>query len=55
MERLKDFSDYELKLLADAIWIRQRHFVAGDKKFKEYGKLLDEISEKVNYIPGMFI
>jgi hypothetical protein len=55
MERFKDLSEYELKLLADAVWIRQRHFIAGDRKFKEYGALLDEIQQIVDYKPGMFL
>ena len=54
MERFKDFSEYELKLIADAVWTRQRHFIAGDRRFREYGVLLDEIRERINYIPGIF-
>lgn len=55
MEKYKDFSEYELKLLADAVWTRQRHFIAGDRRFKEYGVLLDEIQKKVDYKPGVFL
>jgi len=55
MDRLKDFSEYELKLLADAVWTRQRHFIAGDRRFKEYGALLDEIQQIVDYRPGVFL
>ena len=54
MERFKDFSEYELKLLADAVWMRQRCFIAGDRRFKEYGVILDEIRERIDYIPGVF-
>ena len=54
MDKYKDFSDYELQLLADAIWRRQRRFIAGDRRFREYGVLLDEIRERINYIPGIF-
>jgi hypothetical protein len=54
MERFNDFSDYELKLFADAIWMRQRRFIAGDRRFREYGALLDEIREKIDYVPGVF-
>ena len=54
-ERFKDFSDYELKLLADAVWVRQRHYIAGDRKFKEYGAILDELQKLVNYQPGAFL
>jgi hypothetical protein len=54
MERFKDFSEYELKLLADAVWMRQRRFIAGDRRFREYGVILDEIRERINYVPGVF-
>jgi hypothetical protein len=54
MERFKDFSHYELKLLADAVWMRQRCFIAGDRRFKEYGVLLDEIRQRIDYVPGVF-
>ena len=55
MDKYKDFSDYELKLLADAVWTRQRHFIAGDRRFREYGALLDEIRQIVDYKPGVFL
>jgi hypothetical protein len=55
MERFKDFSEYELRLLADAVWVRQRHHIAGDRKFKEYGTLLNEIQKLVDYQPGVFL
>ena len=55
MDRFKDFSEYELRLLADAVWVRQRHYIAGDRKFREYGALLDEIQKLVKYQPGVFL
>lgn len=45
-------SEDQLKLLADAIWMRQRCFVAGDKRFKEYGVMLDTLLEDMNYVPN---
>ena len=45
------FTEEQIKLLADAIWMRQRCFIAGDKRFKEYGLILDELLEDMNYIP----
>ena len=54
MERFKDFSEYEMKLIADAVWMRQRCFIAGDRRFREYGALLDEIRERIEYTPGVF-
>ena len=54
MKRYEDFSDYELKLIADAVWMRQRCFIAGDRRFREYGALLDEIRQRIDYVPGVF-
>jgi hypothetical protein len=52
MNRFEDFTEQELKLLADAVWMKQRRFIAGDMKFREYGKLLDEILSPIGkYIP----
>jgi len=45
-------SEDQIKLLADAIWMRQRCFIAGDKRFKEYGQILDELLEDMNYVPS---
>ena len=55
MEKFNGLSKYELKLLADAVWTKQRHYIAGDKRFKEYGALLYEIQKLVFYKPGMFL
>jgi len=41
----------QIKLLADAVWMCQRCFIAGDKRFKEYGKILNELINDMNYIP----
>ena len=53
---MKDLSlsEEQIKLLADAIWMRQRCFIAGDKRFKEYGEMLDTLLEGMNYIPKRF-
>lgn len=29
MKRFEELNEYELKLLADALWMRQRCFIAG--------------------------
>lgn len=42
----------QVKLLADAVWMRQRCFIAGDKRFKEYGIMLETILEDTNHIPS---
>jgi hypothetical protein len=47
-------SEDQLKLLADAIWMRQRCFIAGDRRFKEYGAMLDTLLEDMDYTPQRF-
>jgi hypothetical protein len=47
-------SEDQIKLLADALWMRQRCFVAGDKRFKEYGLMLDELLDGMDYRPKRF-
>ena len=44
-------SEDQIKLLADALWMRQRCFIAGDRRFKEYGEMLNTLLEGVNYKP----
>jgi len=39
----------QVKLLADAVWMRQRCFIAGDKRFKEYGVMLENIVGDLEY------
>jgi len=45
------FTEEQVKLLSDAVWMRQRCFIAGDRRFKEYSELLDEILKDMNYVP----
>ena len=45
-------SEDQIKLLADALWMRQRCFIAGDRRFKEYGAMLDAPLEGMDYTPG---
>lgn len=45
------FTEEQVKLMADAIWMRQRCFIAGDKRFREYGEILDEFLKDMEYIP----
>lgn len=47
-------SEEQIKLIADAVWMRQRCFVAGDRKFKEYGAMLEVLLEDIDYIPKRF-
>ena len=44
-------SEDQIKLLADALWMRQRCFIAGDKRFREYGDILDTLLEDMDYTP----
>lgn len=45
------FTEDQLKLIADAVWMRQRCFIAGDKRFKEYGEILEELLKDIEYVP----
>jgi hypothetical protein len=45
------FTDDQIKLLADALWMRQRCFIAGDRRFREYGEILDDILKDIDYLP----
>ena len=49
-----ELSEDQIKLLADAVWMRQRCFIAGDKRFKEYGEMLNEILEDIDYTPSRY-
>ena len=43
------FSNEELELMIDAIWRRQRCFIAGDRRFKEYGAILEKLRGMLPY------
>lgn len=47
-------SEDQIKLLADAVWMRQRRFIAGDRRFKEYGAMLEKLLEGMEYTPSRF-
>ena len=55
MTRTEQFTREERRLLAEAVWRRQRSFIAGDKKFREYGELLDELLDGMDYVPGSLV
>ena len=55
MSRFTQFTEEEKRKLAEAIWRRQRCFIAGDRQFNEYGKILDEILEDLDYVPGRVV
>ncbi len=42
-------------MLAEALWRRQRCFIAGDRMFKDYEELLNEVLEEIDYIPGKLL
>lgn len=50
--KILSLSEDQIKLLADALWMRQRCFVAGDKRFKEYVEMLDTLLEDMDYVPN---
>jgi len=43
------FTNEELELMIDAIWRRQRCFIAGDRRFREYGAILDKMRGLLPY------
>jgi len=45
----KQFTNEELELMIDAIWKRQRCFIAGDRRFKEYGAILRKLRGLLPY------
>ena len=50
--RFQSFTEEEKRMFAEALWRRQRCFIAGDKMFKSYEKLLNEVLEGLDYLPG---
>ena len=55
MSRFTQFTEEERRRLAEAVWRRQRCFIAGDKQFNEYGEMLNEILEGMEYVPGRVV
>ena len=57
MNRFTEFTTEEKRKMSEAIWRRQRSFIAGDRQFREYGALLDEILDSLgeDYVPGRVI
>ena len=55
MNRFTQFTEEEKRRLAEAVWRRQRCFIAGDKQFNEYGEILNEILEGIEYVPGRIV
>jgi hypothetical protein len=55
MNRFNQFTEEEKRKLAEAVWRRQRCFIAGDRQFNEYGKILDEVLEGLEYVPGRIV
>tara|TARA_B100000609_G_C17206629_1_gene431323 strand:- start:510 stop:683 length:174 start_codon:yes stop_codon:yes gene_type:complete len=43
-ERNFDKEDY--RLILDALWKRQRCYIAGDKMFKHYGSIISEVERR---------
>ena len=53
MNRFDTFSEEEKRMFAESLWRRQRCFIAGDRQFKDYGALLDEVLNSLgDYVPG---
>jgi len=45
----QQFTNQELELMIDAIWKRQHHFIAGDRRYREYGAILEKLREQLPY------
>ena len=50
--RFEQFTEEEKRMFAEALWRRQRCFIAGDRMFKNYEALLNEVLEEIDYLPG---
>tara|TARA_Y100000004_G_scaffold133421_1_gene150775 strand:- start:60 stop:224 length:165 start_codon:yes stop_codon:yes gene_type:complete len=50
--RFDQFTEEEKRMFAEALWRRQRCFIAGDRMFKNYETLLNEVLEEIDYLPG---
>jgi len=44
-----EFTNEQTELLIDAVWKRQHHFIAGDRRYKEYGELLEILEGTLPY------
>ena len=53
--RFDKLTTREKEMLSEAVWRRQRCFIAGDKQFNAYGAILDEILEGMDYVPGRIL
>ena len=53
--RFNQLTTREKEMLSEAVWRCQRRFIAGDKLFNEYGQMLDEILEGMDYVPGRIL
>jgi|TARA_B100000035_G_scaffold155894_1_gene132809 hypothetical protein len=45
-EFMPDFSKQDYKLIIDALKKRQTSYIAGDRMYKEYGKLINEMDRR---------
>ena len=55
IDRFSDFSEREKQMISEAVWRRQRCFIAGDRQYNEYGRLLDEVLKDTSYQPGKVV
>ena len=44
-----NLTNEQTELLIDAIWKRQHHFIAGDRRYREYGELLETLEGSLPY------
>ena len=43
------FTNEQTELLIDAVWKRQHHYIAGDRRYREYGELLEILEGSLPY------
>ena len=49
------FTIREKRTASRTVWRRQRSYIAGDRLFNEYGKMLNEILNGLDYVPGRVV
>jgi len=50
-----DLTIQQRRMLIDAVWMRQRCYIAGDRMFNEYGRMLDDLRNGFeDYVPCQY-
>ena len=51
---MREFSKSEIELLIDAVWMRQRQFIAGEKIQRIWIILNEFMDKNPGYVPGQY-